>query len=134
MNTEKSMSAILAETKEELKEFFDTRYQLLKTELTEKMQAWKTAIPLLVIGGVLALTAWVVLTFALVALVHTWFLPSTYAWVWGALIVGFLYLLIGGIVGWLGYGEISQAGMAPTRTINVLKQDQVWIQNEARTA
>ena len=49
-------------------------------------------------------------------------------------IIGGIYLLGGIAVGWFAYSELTSAGIAPTRTIEVLKQDQVWIQSEARTA
>jgi F0F1-type ATP synthase membrane subunit c/vacuolar-type H+-ATPase subunit K len=62
-------------------------------------------------------------------------MPTGFGWFWAALIVGGAYLIGGIIVGWFGYSETRAAGgVAPTRTLNVLKQDQVWIQNEARTA
>jgi hypothetical protein len=32
----------------------------------------------------------------------------------------------------MGYREVTARGLAPKRTINILKQDQVWLQNEAR--
>jgi uncharacterized membrane protein YqjE len=132
--TKAQIGVILAQTKDEVKEFVGTRLQLLKSELTEKMAALKLAIPLMLAAAVLVLTAWMAMTFALIALVHAWFLPSAYAWLWAGLIVGFVYLLGGALLGWLGYSEISTKGLTPTRTLNVLKQDQVWIQNEARAA
>jgi uncharacterized membrane protein YqjE len=132
--TKAQIGLILSQTKDELKEFVSTRLQLLKSELSEKLSALKLAIPLLLIAVVLMLTAWAALTFALIALVHTWFLPSAYAWLWAGLIVAGVYLVTGIIFGWLGYSEISAKGLTPTRTLNVLKQDQVWIQNEARAA
>ena len=134
MNTEKSIGVILNETKEELKEFFETRLQILKTEINEKVRTWKMAIPLLLGALALLLACWIVLTFALVALLHAWFLPSPYAWLWAGLIVAAIYLVAGTVIGWMAYSEITSVGVAPTRTMEVLKQDQVWIQNEARTA
>jgi len=134
VNTEKSIGAILNETKEELKEFFETRLQILKTEINHKLRTWKMAVPLLLGALALLLAGWMVLTFALVALLHAWFLPSPYAWLWAGLIVAVIYLAAGTVIGWMAYSEIASVGMAPTRTMEVLKQDQVWIQNEARTA
>jgi energy-coupling factor transporter transmembrane protein EcfT len=90
--------------------------------------------PMLLGALVLLLAAWIVLTFAIVALLAGIFQPSPYAWLWGALIVGGAYLLLGLAVGWFAYTELSATGVAPQRTLEVLKQDQVWIQNEARTA
>jgi hypothetical protein len=133
VHTEKSLAALLAETKEELKDFVTTRVGILKAELEEKIRTWKSVVPLLLGALALLWTGWLVLTCALVALLHALFLPSPYAWLWGALIVGGVYLILALGLGWFAYGELTEAGITPTRTLKVLKQDQVWLQNEART-
>lgn len=134
MHTDKSLATILAETKEELKEFVVTRVGILKAEIDEKIRTWKYVVPLLLVAAALLLAGWMALTFALMALLHGIFLPSPYAWLWAGLIVGGAYLILGIAIGWFAYSEISAAGITPTRTLQVLKEDQVWIQNEARTA
>ena len=134
MHTDKSLATILAETREELKEFVATRVGILKAEIDEKIRTWKYVVPLLLVAGALLLAGWMALTFALMALLHGVFLPSPYAWLWAGLIVGGAYVVLGIAIGWFAYSEISAAGITPTRTLQVLKQDQVWIQNEARTA
>jgi len=134
VHTEKSIGIILAETKAELKEFFDTRLQILRSELKAKINSLKQSLPLLLVAAVLLLAGWITLTFALVALIRAWFLPSPYSWMWAGLIVGCIYSVVGIAAGWLGYSEIKTVGVAPKRTLEVLKQDQAWIQNEARTA
>ena len=133
MNKEKSLGAVLAETREEMKEFVETRLQLLRSELKEMVRTWKYSVPLLLVAAVLLLFGWGVITFALVAMVRGWFLPSPLAWVWAGLITGGLYLIAAIVVGWFAYAELREAGVTPRRTLQVLKQDQVWIQNEART-
>ena len=134
MHNEKSIGTVVSETKQELKEFIQTRVAILRTEFAEKLRTWKYAIPMLLGALALFLAAWIVLTFALVALLAGIFLPSPYAWLFGGLIIGVAYLLLGLAVGWFAYSELSSVGVAPQRTMEVLKQDQVWIQNEARTA
>ena len=133
MNTEKPLGVILTETKAEMKEFLDTRLQLLRSEIKEMVQTWKYSVPLLLVAAVLLLFGWGVITFALLALVRGWFLPSPLAWVWAGLIIGGLYLVAAIVVGWFAYAELREVGVTPKRTLQVLKQDQVWIQNEART-
>lgn len=134
MHNEKSIGTVVSETKQELKEFIQTRVAMLRTEFAEKVRTWKYAIPMLLGALALLLAAWIVLTFALVALLAGIFQPSPYAWLFGGLIIGVAYLLLGLAVGWFAYSELSAVGVAPQRTMEVLKQDQVWIQNEARTA
>jgi uncharacterized membrane protein YqjE len=133
VHTEKSFAALLAEARQELKDFLATRVEILKAEIKEKVSTWKYLVPLLFLAAALLLAAWMTLTFALIALLHAMFLPSAYAWLWAALIIGGAYLLGGIAVGWFVYGEIKAIGFSPTRTIEVLKQDQLWLQNEVRT-
>ncbi|HSM88012.1 MAG TPA: phage holin family protein [Candidatus Limnocylindrales bacterium] len=131
---EKSFGAVLAETREEVKEFFGTRIAILKAELSQKARTFKYAVPLLAGAMVLLLAGWIVLTFAFVGLLAGLFQPSPYAWVWAGFIIAGIYLLGGVAVGWFAYSELKSVGVAPNRTLEILKQDQVWIQNEARTA
>jgi len=133
VNNEKSLGAVLAETREEMKEFVETRLQLLRAEIREMVQTWKYSVPLLLVAAVLLMFGWGAITFALVALVRGWFLPSALGWVWAGLIIGALYLIAAIVVGWFAYAELREVGVTPKRTLQVLKQDQVWIQNEART-
>lgn len=134
MHTEKSLATLLAETREELKEFVVTRVGILKAEIEDKVRTWKYVIPVMLIALALLWAGFMTMTFALIALIHGLFLPSPFAWLWGALIVGGCYLLLAAGIGWFAYSELTAAGIAPTRTLKVLKQDQVWLQNEARTA
>jgi len=134
VHSEKSIATILAETKDELKQFVTTRLNILKAEMDEKISRLKSVIPLAVVAVLFLISGWMVFTFALIALLHALFVPSAYAWLWASLIVTAVYLLVGGIAGWLAYSEIKATNLTPTRTLKVLQQDQVWIQNEARTA
>ena len=134
MHTEKPIAAVLAETKEELKNFVQTRVAILKAELSDKVKSWKAVIPMAVIGAVLLLTAWFAITFTLVALLSVLFQPSPFAWVFGGAIVSLVYLAIGAILGVSAVNRIKAVQMVPTRTLEVLKQDQIWIQKETKAA
>jgi uncharacterized membrane protein YqjE len=134
VHTEKSIATILAETKDELKQFVTTRLNILKAEMDEKISRLKAVIPMALVAALFLLSGWMVLTFALIALLHALFVPSAYAWLWASVIVTVVYLLVGGVAGWFAYSEIKATNLTPTRTLKVLQQDQVWIQNEARAA
>src|SRR5947209_18297345 len=92
------------------------------------------AVPILAMAAALLLAGWIVLTFAFVALLHALFLPSAYSWLWAGLIVAGLYLIGGIVLGWMGYSELTSAGVTPERTLQALNQHQVRIQNETRSA
>jgi hypothetical protein len=133
VHTEKSIGAVLAETKAELKEFFETRLQILQAEIKDKVRSWKSSLPLLLMAAAFLLMGWAAFTFALIALLQALFLPSAYSWLWAALIVTVVYMAVGAMLGLRGYRAMQSVGVAPMRTLEVLKQDQVWIQNEARS-
>ena len=134
MHTEKSIATILAETRDEIKQFIATRVNMLKMEMGEKLRTVKSVLPLVFVAVALLWAGFMALTLALIALLHGLFMPSVYAWGWAALIVAGAYLVLGIAIGWFVYAEIKAVGLAPNRTLTVLKQDQTWIQNEARTA
>ena len=120
----------MAEIKDELKEFFQTRTQMLRTELREKISTWRTGALLAAVGLVFLSTAYLLLTLALVGLIAEAFWGSPYAWFLAFLIVGLFWGLWGGIVAYLAVREFRAQGLAPKKTIEVLKEDKVWIQTE----
>src|SRR5437016_74814 len=125
----KSIGQVAAELKNDARDFLSTRLQMLSQEMGEKLKSWKVALPLLVIAGVLGGMAFVVFTFALVSFLAAVFAPSPYAWCYGALIVAAFYFVAAFLAYYFGKRELAQTGVAPTRTLRVLKQDQIWIQN-----
>ncbi len=131
-NSERSVAGVLAEIKEEVKEFVQTRIEMLKSEMKDKISSWKTAVPLIAVGLVFAVTAWFVLTAALISIIAEAFYPSRFAYFFSFVIVGVVYLLVGVISATFAIRELREHGVMPERTVRVLKQDQVWIQTEAR--
>ena len=134
MHNEKSIGAVLTETKEELKNFIQTRLAILKTELSEKIKSWKAVIPLAVTAALVLLTTFFTITFTLVALLAGLFQPRPLAWFYGGVIVSLFYLAVGAGLGLIALNRIKAVQMVPTRTLEVLKQDQLWIQKETKAA
>lgn len=130
MPIENSIHAILAE----MKQFAITRINLLRSEMNEKARILKHAVPIIGLATALLTAGWMALTFALIALLQTLFLPSVYAWLWASLIVGGVYMILGAAIARMAVNELKAARLTPTRTLTVLKQDKVWIENEVRTA
>jgi uncharacterized membrane protein YqjE len=136
---EKPIASSFAELKEDMKSFFQTRVDLLRTELSEKVRAWRTPAILLAVAVLLLLSSWLALIFSVIAAIHAGIAGSDptgpdYAWLWGGLIVTILLGLIGGLLAIYARATIKSAGLKPTRTLRVLKQDQEWVQKQARVA
>jgi fatty acid desaturase len=129
----RSIGQVVAELKSDARDFVSTRLQMLQQEMNDKVKVWKVAVPMLAVAGLVAAVAFLTLTFAIVAFLAGVFQPSPYAWAYGALIVTVVYFIGAFGLYYLGKRELTQTGLAPLRTMRVLKEDQIWIQNEARS-
>lgn len=130
---EKPIGQLFAETRDELKDFIITRVQMLRTEMSEKVSAVKTAAPLIVIGAVLGVISVLLLTVALVAIIAVAFLPAEWAWAAAFAIVGIVYGLAGSLFALYGIRTLQARSMKPERTLRILKRDQEWFRAEAKT-
>jgi hypothetical protein len=131
---EKSFADSLTEIKEEVKNVVQTRAQLLKAETAEKWGVWKRSLILLAVAGVLLLTCWFTLAFSLVALFRGLLTSDGYAWFWGGVIAGILFLGGGLAAGATGIRRMKSSGLTPARTLKVLQQDRDWAQKQVRSA
>ena len=133
VNNEKSLGTVVNELKFELREFVQTRLQILREEMKSKTALLKIAVPMFAIALVLFAVGFLLLTSLFVVLIASAFGSTVSGFAWAFLIVGIVYFLIGGICAMFGAGELKSKSLAPKRTIQVLKQDQIWLRNEART-
>jgi uncharacterized membrane protein YqjE len=128
----RTLADILTEIRDEIKDFTQTRFQLLTAELGQTFKLLKVAALLAGIALVLLGTAYIFITLGLAALVAASFAESPYRWVFGFLAIGILWAILGGIAGYFATREFALKGIAPNRTIAVLKGDKLWIQSEAK--
>ncbi|MGA9511452.1 MAG: phage holin family protein [Candidatus Sulfotelmatobacter sp.] len=128
----RTLADVVATIKEEAKEFIQTRVQLFKIELQQKFGVLKVAALLATVAIALWGIAFLLLTFALAALVATALADNPYHWVFGFLAVAILWSLAGGLAAYFAKREFELRGVLPKRTIEVLKADKLWLQNEAR--
>lgn len=128
----KSVPEVITDLKQELQEFVSTRVAILRAEMKENLQSVKMAIPVIVIGLGLLATAWLVLTGFLISIIAQAFTPNPWAYVVAFIIVAVAYALVGGLALLSGWKQLKQKGLKPERTIRVLQQDRIWIQQEGR--
>jgi uncharacterized membrane protein YqjE len=130
-HTARSLADIVAEIKQELKDFVETRITMLKSELRDKVAHWKLALPLGAAGAILLVTAYFLIVASLVALAAV-FINSPYRWFFALLGVAVLWSLLGGIAVYVAVREFAAKRLMPEKTIEVLKGDKLWLQKEAR--
>ena len=129
----KTIAEVAEELKDELKEFAGTRLLMLRSELEEKLRSFKLAAPVLGIGALLLGTGWLLLSGFLVCIVAEAFGTNLWSFVVSFLIVGGAYAILGGTAAFLAWQQLKEKGVKPERTIQVLKQDRIWMQTEAKT-
>ena len=125
-----SITPVVRELKTEFTQFIDTRLRILKAEVTEKIAELKVAAIGGAIGVALASVGFLGLTFAAIAGIAAAFAPNPFAWCFAALIVGFGYVALGGIALVLVKNHLQEETLIPERTLKVLKQDQIWLEQE----
>jgi uncharacterized membrane protein YqjE len=130
---ERSVGSILADIRDELTQFVNTRVQVLKTEFQESTASLRAGLPFAIVAVGFTGTAFLLLTAAVVAIVAMAFAGRPYAWFLALAIVGALWLVLGGISGFLAYSQIRRRFQFPRRTVDVLKADAVWLQSETRS-
>jgi hypothetical protein len=91
----------------------------------------KIAAPLAALGLLLLATAYLLITLGIVAVVAVAFSNSQYQWVFAFLGVGMLWAVLGTVAAYFAKRELELKSMAPTRTIELLRQDKIWLQREA---
>ncbi len=128
----RTLAGVVAELKDEVKEFVSTRLAMFQAELKDKLAAWKMAAPMLVIGLVLLGTSFLLLTGAIVAAIYVAFEGNPFAAAIALAILFIAYAVAGGTAVLFAWRQIAEKGLKPERTIRVLKADQLWIRNEAR--
>lgn len=133
VNHERTLTSLVAEIKDEIKGFIQTRVEMFRAELSETLESFKLAAPLGAIAAVFLGTAFVLLSFSLAGLIAVAFWDNPYKWFFSFLIVGFLWLCVGGVCGALAIRRLQQRGMFPKKSMQVLKEDKIWLQTEART-
>jgi uncharacterized membrane protein YqjE len=126
-------ATVLHELKDEIGQFLRTRATLLKSELRENLPSLSKAGLLVVVGTLLFLTAYMLFTVALVAVIAEGFRNSEFRWVFALLALGVAWAIFGGISFLMAKHQFTQKNILPKRTLAVLKGDKVWLQQEVKS-
>jgi putative superfamily III holin-X len=129
----RTIKSTMHEVQEEFWTFAETRFAMLQAEMKEKINALKAAVPMMVIGALIAATAWLVFTGALISVIWMAFAGKPYGPFLAFLIVAVVYAIVGFGMLMMAVKGVKEKGLAPTRTIRVLKEDKAWFKHEART-
>lgn len=128
----RTLAEVVAVMNEEIKEFGQTRIRLFKAEFQQKLALLKGAALLTAVAIVFLASAYLLFTVGLVALITALLADNPYRWVFGFFGVALLGAVVGGIAAYFAKREFGVKGIVPTRALEVLKGDKIWIQHEAK--
>ena len=130
-NQHRSLGVIVAEIRDELRSFLETRVEMIRSELNETLGAARVGLPLILLALMLGAVGFLLLSVAVAVLVAGAFVGKPYAWFLGFLIVGILWILCAAISSFFAYNAFRKR--FPKRTLEVLKADKMWLQSEVRS-
>ena len=117
----KPLPELIAELRDELKEFVVTRVALLRAEIREKVQHLRLAVPALVGGLVLVATGWLLFT-GVPGMRHRQRLcPSRLRQPSPCPLA--LYSIGGCLALFFGWQQVKETRVTPEHTIRILKED-----------
>ncbi|MFN2579202.1 MAG: phage holin family protein [Pyrinomonadaceae bacterium] len=130
----KDLPSMLEQLASDGAKLVDQKFALFKLELKEEVTVFVRGGIIIAAGGIIAAVGFALANVALAFLVSTLFAglrvsqPVQYAL--GFVITGIAYLVIGSVVIVLAKNRLAKQGIIPERTVNELKKDKEWLQNE----
>lgn len=124
---ERSLGELIAELSRETSALVRHEIELAKTEMSEKAQELAKNVGLLVVGGAVVYAALLFVLAALAIGLAEFVSP----WL-SVLIVGVVVGLIGYFLVQKGLGALRQTNLVPQKTIETLKEDKQWAQQQVK--
>lgn len=126
-----SLPALVGRLGDNMMTLLDAKLKLLKKEVTDDASAYVRSAAMIAVGGVVALVGLAMVNVSLALFVSKLFSfsqPVNYAL--GFLIMGALYLAIGGILVITMKNRMAARNPVPEKTVEELRKDQQWLKNE----
>lgn len=131
---EPTVAQAIREVADEIKQSLHTRFEMLRRELRENLDAWKVALPVAAVAAVLLGTAYILFVSAVAALIALGFAPSPFRWVIAFAIVGAIWSVPGAIMAYFALNKLRKPPVVPQKTLEVLKADKEWLESEIKAA
>ena len=125
MGAEPTFQSGFEELGHDLKGFIETRYEMLRAELTSSFARVRSAAALFVAAAILAVPGIILLGVCVALAIALAFgsFQNQVGLIWGFLITGGGALALAGILAMAGKARLKAGDLAPKRTLRVLKHD-----------
>lgn len=135
-----SLPALFGRLGDDVMTLLDTKLSLVKVELKEDATIYARAGTLMGVGAVVAVIGFALVNVAIALFISMLFAnddaatvvqrygPGSYGL--GFLITGIVYLVIGGILAYVGKNRLAARSPVPNRSVDELRKDKQWLKNE----
>lgn len=124
---EPSLGDLFRELAQESSTLIRQEMELAKVELRDNVRAFAKDAGKIAVGGALLFVAFLILNAFLIVLIGD---ALDNYWL-GALILGVIYLIIGGVMAMSGKKGLQRDDFKPSETLRTLREDKIWAQSEA---
>jgi Putative Actinobacterial Holin-X, holin superfamily III len=109
----------------DLKNFIETRYEMLRAELSSSFARLRSAVVLFAVAAMFGVVGLILLGFCAACAIALGFgaFQNQVGLVWGFLITGGCALILAAIVGVAGKAALNPEELTPKHTLRVLKRD-----------
>lgn len=132
MDNERSVGQGFEELRADLKGFLETRYEILRAELSSGMKKARSGAVLLGAAAAFALVGLMLLSTCVALAIGLAFgaFMNQVGLVWGFLVTGAGSLILAGITAAAGKARLQSVDLVPQRTLRVLKRDGQALQQQ----
>ncbi len=135
-----SLPSLFGRLGDNVMQLVDTKLSLMKVELKEDASVYARHGVMIAVGAVVAIIGFALVNIAVGCFVALLFAsdnpnaavqkygPTSYGL--GFLITGVVYLVVGGIIAYMGKSRLAKFDPAPERSIEELRKDKQWLKNE----
>lgn len=123
---DRSLGELFSDLTRDMSTLVRQEVALAKTEMTEKASALGKNAAMMVVGGALLYAAFLALVAAAIIA-----LANAMPWWLAAMIVTIIVAIIGGVIALMGIQNLKKTQLAPTKTVETIKEDATWIKQQA---
>lgn len=132
MEPEKSLAQSFEELRTDLKGFIETRYEILRAEVSSAIRKAQAAAVMFVAAALFGVVGLILLGFCVSLAIGLGFgaFTNQVGLIWGFLITGGGSLILAAILASAGKARLKTADLIPERTLRVLQRDQQALQQQ----
>jgi uncharacterized membrane protein YqjE len=130
-----NLASLIARLGEDIVTLLETKLGLLQLEIKEDVNAYLRGLVSIGVGGIIAVVGFSLVNVAIAFLVSALFeetlLIQPVKYGVGFIIVGVIYLVIGGAVIIMAKDRLAKQNLAPERSIKELEKDKQWLKGDS---